>query len=106
MVIDKTAFDSNRDWRRAYENVVTAIGRRYKKYGVRMIAVENGEGTSERTKFNELLQRINMINEIGVIALSVGDFGKKLLNPVVGSREIDSMDDRACESLPRLIRHD
>jgi hypothetical protein len=85
MVIDKTAIDSNKDWRRAYENVVTAVGRRYKKYGKRDIAVERGEGASERTKFSELLQQITMINAIGGLALSVGDFGKKVLTPVVGA---------------------
>jgi hypothetical protein len=68
----------------ARENVVTAAGRRCKKYGVRMIAVEKGEGASEGTKFNRLLQRITLINEIGGIALRVGDFGKKVLNPVAG----------------------
>jgi hypothetical protein len=81
MVIDKTAID-NRDWQRAYENLVTAIGRRYKKYGVRMIAVEKGEGASERTRFTELLQQINMVNEIGGIALSLGDFGRKVLKSI------------------------
>ena len=65
--------------------VRAAIGQRYEKYGQRYIGVEKGEGASERTTFNELLQRITMINEIGGIALSVGDFGKKLLNPVVGT---------------------
>jgi hypothetical protein len=85
MVIDKTAIDSNKNWRKAYESVVTAVGQRYKKYRQRDIAVEKGEGASERTRFNELLRQITMINEIGGIALSVGDFGKKLLSPVVGS---------------------
>ena len=85
MVIDKTAIDSNKNWRKAYESVVTAVGQRYEKYGKRYIEVEKGEGASERTTFNELLQQITMINEIGGIALSVGDFGKKLLNPVVGT---------------------
>jgi hypothetical protein len=64
------------------ENLVTAVGRRYKKYGVRMIAVEKGEGASEGTKFTELLQQINMVNEIGGIALSLGDFGRKVLKSI------------------------
>jgi hypothetical protein len=85
MVIDETAIDSNKNWRKAYESVVTAVGQRYKKYRQRDIAVEKGEGASERTRFNELLRQITMINEIGGVALSVGDFGKKLLSPVVGS---------------------
>ena len=67
MVIDKTAIDSNRDWQRAYENVVTAVGRRYKKYGQRENAVERGEGASERTKFEELLWQINMANAANVV---------------------------------------
>ena len=82
MVIDKTAIDSNKDWQTAYRNVVTAVGRRYKKYGQHSIEVEKGEGASERTKFTELLQQITMINEIGGIALSVGDFGKKVLKSI------------------------
>jgi hypothetical protein len=85
-VIDKTALDNNKNWRNAYESVVTAVGQRYQKYRRRDIAVEKGEGASESIRFNELLRQINMINEIGGIALSVGDFGKKLLSPVVGSR--------------------
>jgi hypothetical protein len=80
MVIDKTAIDSNRIWQRAYGEVVTAVGRRYKKYGKRDIAVDEGEGASERTKFTELLQQITLINEISGIALSLGGTGKKLLN--------------------------
>ena len=67
MVIDKTAIDSSRDWQRAYENVVTAVGRRYKKYGQRENAVERGEGASERTKFEELLWQINMANAANVV---------------------------------------
>jgi hypothetical protein len=86
MVIDKTAIDSNKNWGKAYESVVKAVGQRYQKYRKRAVAVEEGEGDSERTRFSELLQRITMISEIGGIALSVGDFGKKLLSPVVGSR--------------------
>jgi hypothetical protein len=86
MVIDKTAIDSNKNWPKAYESVVTAVGKRYQKYGQRDVAVEKGEGASEGTRFNELLRQITMINDIGGIALSVGDFGKKLLSPVVGSR--------------------
>jgi len=82
MVIDKTAIDSNKDWQMAYRNVVTAVGRRYKKYGVRYIEAEKGEGASERTKFNELLQQITMVNEIGGMALSLGDFGKTVLKSV------------------------
>jgi hypothetical protein len=82
MVIDKTAIDSNGDWQTAYRNVVTAVGRRYKKYGVRYIEVEKGEGASERTKFSELLKQITMVNEIGGIAISVGDFGKTVLKSV------------------------
>ena len=82
MVIDKTAIDSNKDWQMAYRNVVTAVGRRYKKYGVRYIEAEKGEGASERTKFNELLQQITMVNEIGGIALSLGDFGKTVLKSI------------------------
>jgi hypothetical protein len=82
MVIDKTAIDSNRDWRRAYENVVTAVGRRYKLSGVRYIRVQEGEGASERTKFNELLQQITMVNNIGGIAQSLGDFGKTVLKSI------------------------
>jgi hypothetical protein len=82
MVIDKTAIDSSNDWQTAYRSVVTAVGRRYKKYGQRTIEVENGEGTSERTKFAELVQQITMINQIGGIALSVGDFGKTLLKSI------------------------
>jgi hypothetical protein len=89
MVIDKTAIDSNNDWQTAYRNVVTAVGRRYKKHGHHTIEIETGEGASERTKFTEFLQQITMINEIGGIALSVGDFGKKVLKSiplVTGSR--------------------
>ena len=82
MVIDKTAIDSNKDWQMAYRNVVTAAGRRYKKYGMRDIEVEKGEGASERTKFNELLQQITMVNNIGGIALSLGDFGKTVLKSI------------------------
>jgi hypothetical protein len=82
MVIDKTAIDSSNDWQTAYRNVVTAVGRRYKKYGQHTIVVERGEGASERTKFTELLQRITMINEIGGIAMSLGDFGKKVLKSI------------------------
>jgi hypothetical protein len=82
MVIDKTAIDSNKAWQTAYKNVVTAVGQRYKKYGMRYIAVEKGEGASERTKFNELLQQITMINEIGGIALSLGDLGKRALKSI------------------------
>ena len=67
MVIDKTAIDSSRDWQRAYENVVTAVGRRYKKYGQRENAVERGEGASERTKFEELLWQINMANAANIV---------------------------------------
>ena len=73
MVIDKTAIDSNKDWQKAYRNVVTAVGRRYKKYGVRYIEVEKGEGASERTKFNELLQQITMVNKVGSIAVPLLD---------------------------------
>jgi hypothetical protein len=82
MVIDKTAIDSSNDWQTAYRNVVTAVGPRYKKYGQHTIVVERGEGASERTKFAELLQRITMINEIGGIAMSLGDFGKKVLRSI------------------------
>jgi hypothetical protein len=82
MVIDKTAIDGHRDWQKAYGDVVTAVGRRYKKYGVRYIEVENGEGASERTKFQELLQQITIINEIGGIASSAGDFGKRVLQAI------------------------
>jgi hypothetical protein len=82
MVIDKTAIDSSNDWQTAYRSVVTAVGRRYKKYGQHTIVVERGEGASERTKFTELLQRITMINEIGGIAMSLGDFGKKVLKSI------------------------
>jgi len=73
MVIDKTAIDSNKDWQKAYRNVVTAVGRRYKKYGVRYIEVEKGEGASERTKFNELLQQITMVNKVGSVAVPLLD---------------------------------
>ena len=44
MVIDKTAIDCNKDWQTAYKNVVTAVGHRYKKYGLREDGVEKGEG--------------------------------------------------------------
>ena len=54
MVIDETAIDSHKDWQRAYENVVTAVGRRYKKYGQRERRGEKGEGASERTKYQAL----------------------------------------------------
>jgi hypothetical protein len=50
MVIDKTAVDSNKDWQTAYKNVVTAVGRLYKKNGRRENAVERGEGTSPGAK--------------------------------------------------------
>jgi hypothetical protein len=83
MVIDKTAIDSNKNWRKAYESVVTAVGRRYKQYGKRDVSVEKGEGDSERTRFTELLRQITMINEVGGIALSVGDFGKRVLSPAL-----------------------
>ena len=82
MVIDKTAIDSNKDWQKAYKNVVTAVGGRYKKYGQRVTKVEKDEGASERTKFNELLQQITMVNEIGGLALSLSDFGKTVLKSV------------------------
>jgi hypothetical protein len=82
MVIDKTAIDSNNDWQTAYRSVVTAVGRRYKKYRQLSIEVERGEGASERTKFTELVQQITMIYQIGGIALSLGDFGKKLLKSI------------------------
>ena len=82
MVIDKTAIDSNNDWQTAYRSVVTAVGRRYKKYGQRSIEVERGEGTSESTKFTELVQQITMIYQIGGIALSLGDLGKAVLKSI------------------------
>jgi hypothetical protein len=71
MVIDKTAVDSNKDWQTAYKNVVTAVGRLYKKYGQRENAVERGEGASERTKYQELVWKITMANNIGNVASAV-----------------------------------
>jgi hypothetical protein len=79
MVLDQTAIDSNKNWGKVYESVVTAVGQRYKKYRQRDIAVEKGEGTSERTRFSELLRQITIINQIGSIALSVSDFGTKAI---------------------------
>jgi len=58
MVIDKTAIDTNKDWQRAYKNVVTAVGLVYKEYGLRIDKVKKGEGASERTKYKALLQKI------------------------------------------------
>jgi len=46
MVIDKTAIDSKKDWQTAYNNVVTAVGHRYKEYGLRINMVKKGEGAS------------------------------------------------------------
>jgi hypothetical protein len=51
MVIDKSSIDSNKAWQTAYKNVVTAVGRRYKKFGQRENGIEEGEGASERTKY-------------------------------------------------------
>lgn len=59
MVIDKTAIDSNNDWQTAHKNVVTAVGHRYKEYGLRINMVKKGEGASERTKYNELLRQLD-----------------------------------------------
>jgi len=79
MVIDKTAIDSNTDWQTAYKNVVKAVGHRYKKYGQRENGVEKGEGASERTKFQELLWKITMANNIGNLADAVrGKFEETL----------------------------
>jgi hypothetical protein len=64
MVIDKTAIDSNKGWQTAYKNVVTAVGYRYKKYGLRIDHVKNGEGASESTKYKALLQNITTADKI------------------------------------------
>jgi hypothetical protein len=71
MVIDKTAIDSNKDWQTAYKNVVTAVGRRYNKYGQRENKVKKGEGASERTKYQELLWKITTAYNIGSVANAV-----------------------------------
>ena len=78
MVIDKTAIDSNKDWQTAYKNVVTAVGHRYKKYGQRENGVEKGEGTSERTKYQELLWQISMANAADIVLGKVGQTLKSL----------------------------
>jgi hypothetical protein len=79
MVIDKTAIDSKKDWQTAYKNVVTAVGHRYKEYGLRINMVKKGEGASERTKFQELLWKITMANNIGNLADAVrGKFEETL----------------------------
>jgi hypothetical protein len=59
--------------------VVKAVGHRYKKYGQRENGVEKGEGASERTKFQELLWKITMANNIGNLADAVrGKFEETL----------------------------
>jgi len=64
MVIDKTAVDSNKDWHKAYQAVVTAVGNVYNKYGIRVDHVKKGEGASERTKYQALLGEIALVNKV------------------------------------------
>jgi hypothetical protein len=64
MVIDKTTVDSNKDWQRAYQAVVTAVGKVYHKYGIRIDQVKKGEGASERTKYQTLLGEIALVNKV------------------------------------------
>jgi hypothetical protein len=44
----------------AYKNVVTAVGHRYKEYGLRINMVKKGEGASERTKYGELRESLRL----------------------------------------------
>jgi hypothetical protein len=48
-----------------------AYGRPYKKYCRRANAVERVEGSSERTKYQELVWKIPMANNIGHVADAV-----------------------------------
>ena len=64
MVIDQTAVDSNKDWQTAYKNVVTVVGQRYKEYGLRIDHAEKGEGANERTKYQALLKKIAIADNI------------------------------------------
>lgn len=83
MVIDKTAIDSNKDWQKAYKNVVTAVGHRYKKYGLRINTVKEGEGASERTKYKALLEYITTANKIRDVVLdTAAETLKSVLPPL------------------------
>jgi hypothetical protein len=64
MIVSKTAVDSDQQWQRAYGDVVKAVGRRYKEYGVRVSRIKRGEGKSENTKFKQLLKRTKIADEI------------------------------------------
>lgn len=69
MVIDKTAADGNEDWQTAYGNVVKAVGRVYKQYGVRNTKIKAGEGATESSKFKQMLKEIKIANDIADLAL-------------------------------------
>lgn len=65
MIIDKTAVDSNKDWHKAYQAVVTAVGNVYNQYNIRVDNVKKGEGASERTKYQAVLAEIALVNKVG-----------------------------------------
>ncbi|MBV8225325.1 MAG: hypothetical protein JO232_09070 [Verrucomicrobia bacterium] len=80
MVLDRTAIDSNQAWQTAYKNVVKAVGHRYKKYGQRDNKVEDGEGASERTKYQELVQKITVAYKVGSVVMPLLDKVEQTLN--------------------------
>jgi hypothetical protein len=73
MVINKTAMDSNAALQKAYTDVVSVVSNRYKKYGKRENIIEDEEGTSERTKYQELLQQITTVNAVGNVVNGILD---------------------------------
>jgi hypothetical protein len=83
MVINKTATDSNAAWQRAYTDVVSAVGNRYRKYGMRENMIEDEEGTSERTRYQELLQKITTVNAVGNVVNGILDKAGATLSRVL-----------------------
>src|SRR6516225_248977 len=83
MVINKTATDSNAAWQKAYTDVVSAVSNRYRKYGMRENMIEDEEGTSERTRYQELLQKITTVNAVGNVVNGILDKAGETLSRVL-----------------------
>ena len=80
MVLDKKAAPSNKHWVTAYNEVVMAVGRLYKKYGIRVDHVKAGEGTSEKTKYENILRWVTAANRARDVAL---DRAAEILKQVI-----------------------